>query len=346
MSSRSTLVKVLIAVTSVMMFVTSTGLTLALANDYRMREIIPARVHLADGTSLAGLDRSQARKVILDRLDGDQEDVFTASLGDRHFTFDVDDAVGVDAEAMLDVALKGRTETPLVRRMLSQITGESEGLAVLPIYQIDEDVLAGSIQAIASKVHAPPVDAAIYIREGRIAKRSSAYGQNLEVEESTRRIEEALSAGVRRAELSVKEVPPAIADANLGRTIVVSLSERRLRLYEGMEVKRTYRVAVGAPGHSTPRGTWEVINKRRNPTWRNPGSEWARDMPAVVPPGVNNPLGTRALDLNARLIRIHGTSRDYSIGTAASRGCIRMHRWDVEELFELVAVGTPVLIVR
>jgi len=151
---------------------------------------------------------------------------------------------------------------------------------------------------------------------------------------------------VRRAELSVKEVPPAIADANLGRTIVVSLSERRLRLYEGMEVKRTYRVAVGAPGHSTPRGTWEVINKRRNPTWRNPGSEWARDMPAVVPPGVNNPLGTRALDLNARLIRIHGTSRDYSIGTAASRGCIRMHRWDVEELFELVPVGTPVLIVR
>ena len=346
MSSRSNLVKALIAISTILMFVTSTGLTLALANDYRMRDIVPAEVHLTDGTSLSGLDRDSARELMIDRLDGGEEDPFTVSLGDRHFTFHVDDAVGIDADAMLDVALSGRTSTPLAERMFSQITGESESVAVVPIYQIDENALTASLKAIASKVDTPPVDAAIFIDQGRIAKRSSAYGLKLEVEETARRITQALSAGVRRAELCVTETPPAIADEALGRTIVVSLSERRLRLYEGMDVKKTYRVAVGAPGHSTPRGTWEVINKRRMPTWRNPGSAWAADMPAVIPPGVNNPLGTRALDLNATAIRIHGTTKNYSIGTAASRGCIRMHRWDVEALFELVPVGTPVLIVR
>jgi lipoprotein-anchoring transpeptidase ErfK/SrfK len=56
-------------------------------------------------------------------------------------------------------------------------------------------------------------------------------------------------------------------------------------------------------------------------------------------------LGTRALNLDAPGIRIHGTYADSSIGTYASHGCIRMHIWDSEELFDLVDVGTPVIIV-
>jgi L,D-transpeptidase ErfK/SrfK len=80
------------------------------------------------------------------------------------------------------------------------------------------------------------------------------------------------------------------------------------------------------------------------PSWGNPGSAWAANMPAYIPPGPSNPLGTRALNLNASGIRIHGTTSDWSIGRAASHGCMRMHRWDVEELFDRVEIGTPVLI--
>jgi lipoprotein-anchoring transpeptidase ErfK/SrfK len=69
-------------------------------------------------------------------------------------------------------------------------------------------------------------------------------------------------------------------------------------------------------------------------------------MPATIGPGPNNPLGTRALNLNASGIRIHGTTANSSIGTAASHGCMRMHRWDIEDLYDRVEVGTPVLIVR
>ncbi len=43
-------------------------------------------------------------------------------------------------------------------------------------------------------------------------------------------------------------------------------------------------------------------------------------------------------------VGIHGTGQDYSIGTRASHGCIRMHVPDVKLLFKRVPIGTPVLI--
>ena len=68
-------------------------------------------------------------------------------------------------------------------------------------------------------------------------------------------------------------------------------------------------------------------------------------MPEFIPPGPSNPLGTRAMNLSASGIRIHGTPDDGSIGSNASHGCIRMHIHDAEELFEKVDVGMPVVIV-
>jgi lipoprotein-anchoring transpeptidase ErfK/SrfK len=68
-------------------------------------------------------------------------------------------------------------------------------------------------------------------------------------------------------------------------------------------------------------------------------------MPEYVPPGPGNPLGTRAMQLDADSIYIHGTPNDGSIGTHASHGCIRMHMGDAEDLYQRVQIGTPVLIV-
>jgi lipoprotein-anchoring transpeptidase ErfK/SrfK len=68
-------------------------------------------------------------------------------------------------------------------------------------------------------------------------------------------------------------------------------------------------------------------------------------MPAYIGPGPNNPLGTRAMNLSIGGIRIHGTPDSGSIGGPASHGCIRMYMHDAEELFDIIDVGTPVLIV-
>jgi len=104
---------------------------------------------------------------------------------------------------------------------------------------------------------------------------------------------------------------------------------------------KSYPCAVGRPEYPTPKGHWKVVGKRKNPAWYNPGSAWAASMPKVIPPGPSNPLGTRAIELNASAIRIHGTSNPGSVGHAASHGCIRMYRNDIEELFDEVSIGVP-----
>ncbi|MDI6892880.1 MAG: L,D-transpeptidase family protein [Actinomycetota bacterium] len=129
--------------------------------------------------------------------------------------------------------------------------------------------------------------------------------------------------------------------------ILIEISQRRLHLFREGSLIKVYPIAVGQEfSFPTPRGSFKIINKRKNPTWYNPRKPWSRDMPPFIPPGPGNPLGTRALDLDASGIRIHGTYVSSSIGRAVSHGCIRMYLRDAEDLFDRVSVGTPVDIVH
>jgi lipoprotein-anchoring transpeptidase ErfK/SrfK len=123
--------------------------------------------------------------------------------------------------------------------------------------------------------------------------------------------------------------------------ITVDISTRTLVLERNGKKVKTYRVAVGTAEYPTPTGTYRIVTKQKNPTWNPPDSPWAEGL-GPIPPGAGNPLGTRWIGTSAPAIGIHGTPADYSIGTAASHGCLRMHMPDVEELYEQVAVGMPV----
>ncbi|HVL82244.1 MAG TPA: L,D-transpeptidase family protein [Actinomycetota bacterium] len=140
--------------------------------------------------------------------------------------------------------------------------------------------------------------------------------------------------------LAETEAPPPPRFA-----IVVFLSEFRLDLYEGTGLVKSYPVGVGALRFPTPPGAYFIRSKAKNPTWRNPGSGWARSMPAVIGPGPKNPLGSRAMRLDREALVIHGTPNPASVGRRSSHGCIRMRKADVEDLFERVPVGTEVFIV-
>ncbi len=129
----------------------------------------------------------------------------------------------------------------------------------------------------------------------------------------------------------------------LAGRIVVDLSELTLRFYQAGKLVATYRVAAGQSAYPTPTGTYAVIRMIVNPTWYPPDSEWAKDA-EPIPPGIENPLGTRWIGTSAPNVGIHGTPDDASIGTYASHGCIRMHIPDVERLYEKVALGMTVVI--
>jgi L,D-transpeptidase ErfK/SrfK len=103
---------------------------------------------------------------------------------------------------------------------------------------------------------------------------------------------------------------------------------------------------------STPLGTTRVTGKVANPSWYPPQSirdeHAARDdiLPAIVPPGPDNPLGKHALRLALPSYLIHGTNMPSGIGMRVTHGCIRMFPWDIEALYKVVPIGTPVTIVN
>ncbi len=121
------------------------------------------------------------------------------------------------------------------------------------------------------------------------------------------------------------------------RLIVVSLVDRKLALVEDGQVKKVYPVAVGKPSTPSPVGTFTIERRAANPTYHHNGK--------TVLPGPGNPVGTRWMGLSISGYGIHGTNEPKSIGKAASHGCIRMARKDLEEFYELVAVGDTVELV-
>lgn len=201
------------------------------------------------------------------------------------------------------------------------------------------------VREAAGQIKSLPQDAYLDVEDGKLVTRRSRPGRELNVRASRRRLMEAVRGGTSSVDLAVRRVKPKVSEQTLGQTIIIRISENRLYLYDGVELAKSYPVATGQAEYPTPRGHWVIINKRVNPTWYNPAKDtWGKNEPDFIPPGPNNPLGTRALDLDAPGIRIHGTYADSSIGTYASHGCIRMHIPDSEDLFERVVVGTLVII--
>lgn len=118
------------------------------------------------------------------------------------------------------------------------------------------------------------------------------------------------------------------------RLIVVSLQDRELALVEAGKVKAIYKVAVGKPSTPSPVGTFTIERRVVNPTYYHHGR--------VIGPGPRNPVGTRWMGLSIRGYGIHGTNEPRSIGKAASHGCIRMRKADLEILFAEVKAGDTV----
>jgi lipoprotein-anchoring transpeptidase ErfK/SrfK len=135
---------------------------------------------------------------------------------------------------------------------------------------------------------------------------------------------------------------PDVVAALTGR-IVVDQTKLRLYFYLNGKLKFTFPVATGQPAWPTPDGTFRVVVMSKDPTWIPPDSPWAKGL-EPIPAGPGNPLGTRWIGTSAPGVGIHGTPSDWSIGTHASHGCIRMHIWQVEQLYEYVKVGMPVTI--
>lgn len=126
--------------------------------------------------------------------------------------------------------------------------------------------------------------------------------------------------------------------------IVVNVTEMRLYFYAPDGSIRTYPIGIGRDGWATPVGTTRVMRKAVNPIWYPPASirKDKPELPVSMPSGPDNPLGYRAMYLGWPGYLMHGTNMPGGVGRRASHGCIRLYESDVEKLYPMVKVGTPV----
>jgi lipoprotein-anchoring transpeptidase ErfK/SrfK len=298
------------------------------------------------GVRVGGMTRDEAVRAVQERADvrllGDLvvragDDTWTVTPASLGLTADVEGAV--------DQAFVLADQMSLFSRVYHRLADEPvERNFELEFVQDDATVDAFVRQA-SEVVALPAVDARFELVDGELVTRRSQQGIELKSEIAAQRLLRALGAQTGSVELPIRQISPEVTTASLGTSIVVDISDNTLEFYEGLHVEKDFRVATGTAQYPTPVGTFEIVDKAENPTWYNPAPDtWGADLPASIGPGPGNPLGTRAMYLNAPGIRIHGTWDDSSIGRAASHGCIRMHVSDSEELYPLVPIGTRVIV--
>ncbi len=303
-----------------------------------------------DGVDVSGMTRGEARRAVrlLTRRTLGRE--LTVSVGDGSWTTSAAElgrraAVG-DA---VDRALALSAELGTFDRFVHRFRDDPLDVDIDLAYSEALPGITPLVKEMAASVALAPRDARIDMTEDASDVRFIAAkdGARLASLHASNAIAQALVEGQERLRLRVRPVPAAVTARSLGPTVVVRVDRNELELYDGFDLQQTWDVATAKPGWTTPVGVWTIWDLRENPAWYNPALDsWGANLPAVVPGGPGNPMGTRAIYIDAPgLIRIHGTTDPSSIGRYASHGCIRMHNEEIEDLFERIPVGAHVVVV-
>lgn len=224
-------------------------------------------------------------------------------------------------------------------------------VAVAPAVRHVRAAVRGWADVVRKRVTRPARDATARITLTRIFTTHSRTGVGVDTKALSAAVDKAFDDTTvpRRFRQPVVKLSPKVTYKGLlrqyGTVLTVDRDHFTLRLFKRLRVVRSYPIAVGMAGLDTPAGLYAIQEKQVNPAWHVPNSAWAGSLAGQVIPGgaPNNPLKARWLGI-ANGVGIHGTAEDWSVGTRASHGCIRMHVSDVIDLYPRVPIGTPVLI--
>jgi len=204
-----------------------------------------------------------------------------------------------------------------------------------------------AVAALSRKFERKGRGATLTFVNGKPWIKAQVDGRALDQGALVQRVVHALNANMRRPlAVHLEKTVPTVTAGSFGPVILINRETNRLTLFHpDNTVWRTFPVATGQAIYPTPTGRFSIVVKQMNPWWYPPTNDaWAAGL-SPVPPGPNNPLGTRWMGLSAPGVGIHGTDEPSSIGWNASHGCIRMQVVDSEWLYGHVRVGTTVFII-
>ena len=234
---------------------------------------------------------------------------------------------------------------------VSQGGGAAAQLVVPLAVRFRRAVVRDFVAAIDREVYIAPRNATVRIGLKRMHKTKSRAGRDLDGAALRTQIEQVLADPSKPRELQATraEVRARINANDLERQyrtiITIDKAHFKLRLFKRLRFFKSYGIAHGQPAYPTPSGRFAIQNKQVNPVWSVPNSPWAGELAGSTVAGgtAANPLKARWMGI-ANGVGIHGTGQEWSIGSRASHGCIRMRVRDVIDLFPRVPVGTPVVI--
>ena len=325
------------------------GAVAAYAYDSSRDDLIAKGVTIA-GVDVGGMTTSEARSVVQRELQEPLEKPVAVKRGQTRFTLSAHDAgVKADVGGMVDEALEASRGGSIISRVARDLTGGQEDAQVSPRVTYSSSAVHELVTRVQHKLNRPARDAQVDFPS--LEKVKEEKGRRVRAAALEQRIAQALTVpGVdRTVRAPVRIIKPKVTQAQLAdKYPVVLVADRynyKLRLYKNLQLQKEYTVAVGAVGFDTPAGLYHIQNKAIDPAWHVPNSDWAGSLAGTVVPGgsPDNPLKARWLGI-FNGAGIHGTDETYSLGHAASHGCIRMAIPDVIELYDQVPVGAPIYI--
>jgi lipoprotein-anchoring transpeptidase ErfK/SrfK len=330
--------------------VVALGAAGAYAYDSSRKDKIADGVHIA-GVDVGGLSEDEAAALVRKRLlaplrhslrvsyDGESWKLPGAKLKVRA---DLDQAVKEAVADSQDGGFPGR----LVR----YVTGGEVTKSISPKVAYSERSINRFVRHVAEEINREPQNADVEASGDSLEVIAGENGRKLRDNKLTEDLNAAvLSASAPHAivadvHATKPEVTKSEVAAEYPSYLTLDRSSFTLRLWEHLKLAKTYTVAVGMEGLETPEGLYAIQEKEENPTWHVPDSAWAGSLAGTtVPPGPANPIKARWMAIYEGA-GIHGTEETYSLGSAASHGCVRMAIPDVEELYDRVEVGTPIFI--
>jgi hypothetical protein len=311
---------------------------------------------IADGVTIGGVDvggmtTDEATRVVDRKLVDPLRDPVTVKYDGVKYRLSADKlGVRSDVEGMVDRALDESQDGGLPGRVWRYATGGQVDVAISPQITYSHEALDEFIGKVADEVNQDPVDATIEPTPTSLGKVAGHDGVAVQEDGLRSRLESAVQSPDRRTvSAPVHKVAPDVTTDELASQYPTYLTLDRasfqLHLWKDLELVKTYTVAVGAEGFDTPVGVYSIQNKAVDPAWSVPDAAWAGSLAGTVVPGgtPENPLKARWMGIFDGA-GIHGTDDTYSLGSAASHGCVRMSVPDVIELYDQVPVGTPIYI--
>ncbi len=342
---RKTQIAVIVAVLVVVL-----GAVGAYAYDSSQKDKIAEGVRIA-GVDVGGLSEDEAAELVQRRLLAPLRHSLRVSFdGETWKLAGAKLKVHADVDEAVEEAVADSQDGGFPGRLVRYVTGEEVTTSISPQVTYSERAINRFVRHVAEEVNREPRNAAV-----------DASGASLEVvagENGRKLRDNKLTADLNAAVLNANAPHTIVADAHPTKPevtksevaaeypayLTLDRSTFTLRLWENLKLAKTYTVAVGMEGLETPEGLYAIQEKEENPTWHVPDSAWAGSLAGTtVPPGPSNPIKARWMAIYEGA-GIHGTEETYSLGSAASHGCVRMAIPDVEELYDRVEVGTPIYI--